>query len=68
MWSLLETIIREKIVKYLQVNKIMKDSQNSLRNKRFCLTNLLDFFDELFNETKAVDITWFPESFRHCPT
>ena len=70
--KLMETIIRDKIVKYLEENKIIKDSQHGFRNKRSCLTNLLDFFYEVFNsydETKAVDIIYldFQKAFDTVP-
>ncbi|XP_063855989.1 conserved oligomeric Golgi complex subunit 6-like isoform X2 [Scylla paramamosain] len=68
----METIIRDKIVKYLEENKIIKDSQHGFRTKRSCLTNLLDFFYEVFNsydETKAVDIIYldFQKAFDTVP-
>uniref|UniRef100_A0A0P4VVU6 Reverse transcriptase domain-containing protein n=1 Tax=Scylla olivacea TaxID=85551 RepID=A0A0P4VVU6_SCYOL len=70
--KLMETIIRDKIVKYLEENKIIKDSQHGFRTKRSCLTNLLDFFYEVFNsydETKAVDIIYldFQKAFDTVP-
>ena len=70
--KLMETIIRDKIVKFLEENKIMKDSQHGFRNKRSCLTNLLDFFYEVFNsydETKAVDVIYldFQKAFDTVP-
>ena len=70
--KLMETIIRDKIVKFLEANNIMKDSQHGFRNRRSCLTNLLDFFYEVFNsydETKAVDIIYldFQKAFDTVP-
>ncbi len=59
--KLMETIIRDKIVKYLEENKLLNDSQHGFRNKCSCLTSLLEFFYEAFNsydETKAVDIIY----------
>ena len=41
---------------------MINNSQYGIRNKRSCLTNLLEFFNEVFNiydETKAVDIIYF---------
>ena len=70
--KLMETILRDKIVKYLEENKILNDSQHGFRNKRSCLTNLLDFFYEVFNsydETRAVDIIYldFQKAFDTVP-
>lgn len=70
--KLMETLIRDKIVKYLEENKLLNDSQHGFRNKRSCLTNLLDFFYEVFNsydETKAVDIIYldFQKAFDTVP-
>lgn len=59
--KLLETIIRDKIVTFLEENNIIKNSQHGFRNKRSCLTNLLDFFNEVYNsydEDRAVDIIY----------
>ena len=70
--KLMETVIRNKIVTFLEENKIIKDSQHGFRNRRSCLTNLLDFFYEVFNsydETKAVDIIYldFQKAFDTVP-
>ena len=54
----METVIRNKTVRYLEGNKIIKDSQHGFRNRRSCLANLLNFFYEEFNsydEPKAAD-------------
>ena len=59
--KLLETIIREKIVKHLEENNLIKDTQHGFRSKRSCLTNLLDFFNDvydMYDKTKAVDIIY----------
>ncbi len=42
--KLMETIIRDNMVKFLENNNILNNTQHGLRNKRSCLTNLLDFF------------------------
>ena len=68
----METVIRSKIVMFLEENKIIKDSHHRFRNRRSCLTNLLDFFYEVFNsydETKAVDIIYldFQKAFDTVP-
>ena len=56
----METIIRDKLVTFLEEKNIMiNNSQHGLYNKHFCLTNLLEFHNDVFNiynETKAFDI------------
>ena len=47
---MLERIIKEEIVKYLEDNKLLRDSQHGFRKGRSCLTNLLEFFQTLSNE------------------
>ena len=54
----METIIRDKLVTFLEENIMINDSQRGFRNKRSCLTSHLDFYNDVFNiydETKAVD-------------
>ena len=70
--KLMESILRDKIVYYLEKNNIIKDSQHGFRNKRSCLTNLLDFFNEvysLYDNMKAVDIIYldFQKAFDKVP-
>ena len=68
----METIIRDKIVKYLEENNIIKDSQHGFRHRRSCLTNLLDFFHDVYkayDESRAVDIIYldFQKAFDTVP-
>ena len=68
----MESILRDKIVQYLEMNNIIKDSQHGFRNKRSCLTNLLNFFNEvysLYDNTIAVDIIYldFQKAFDKVP-
>ena len=42
--KLMESILRDKIVEFLEKNNIIRDSQHGFRNRRSCLTNVLDFF------------------------
>ena len=46
--KILEKIIRDKVVTFLEDNSIISDSQHGFRNKRSCLTNLLDFFQGIY--------------------
>ena len=48
--KMLEKIIKEEIVSYLEENELLKDTQHGFRRGRSCLTNLLDFFQTLTNE------------------
>ena len=50
----METIIRDKLVIFLQENIMIKNSQHDFRKKRSCLTNLHDIYDE----TKSVDMIY----------
>ena len=43
--KLFERIIRDYLVKFLEDNKLLRDSQHGFRTKRSCLTNLLEFLD-----------------------
>ena len=68
----LETLIRDKLVNHLEENKLIKNTQHGFRNKRSCLTNLLDFLYDILNqydESKAVDIIYldFQKAFDKVP-
>ena len=70
--KVMETLIRNKIVSHLEENSLIKSSQHGFRNKRSCLTNLLDFYYDVFNifdETKAVDVIYldFQKAFDKVP-
>lgn len=70
--KLLETILRDKIVDFLEVNNLIRDSQHGFRSKRSCLTNLIDFYHNLFNiynDTKSLDIIYldFKKAFDKIP-
>ena len=70
--KLMETIIRDNMVKFLEDNAILNNSQHGFRNKRSCLTNLLDFFYYIFNvydESKSVDVVYldFQKAFDKVP-
>ena len=54
----METITRDKLVTFLEKNILLDNFQQSFRNKRSSLTNLLDSHNDVFNiydETKSVD-------------
>ena len=70
--KMLETLIRDKLVNHLEENKLLRDTQHGFRNRRSCLTNLLDFLHDVFNqydESKAVDVIYldFQKAFDKVP-
>ena len=70
--KMLETLIRDKLVSHLEENYLLKNTQHGFRNKRSCLTNLLDFSYDILNqydESKAVDIIYldFQKAFDKVP-
>ena len=50
--KVLESIIRDSIVKYFDDNNMIGDSQHGFRQHRSCLTNLLEFMEDM---TSAID-------------
>src|SRR2546425_1757221 len=60
--KLMEKILKIEIVKFLESNDKLSDSQHGFRNKRSCLTNLLDFTENLLNlndKNEPIDILFF---------
>ena len=47
--KLMETIIRDKLVTFTGENIMIDNTQHGFRNKHSCLTNLLDFYNDVFN-------------------
>ena len=69
---MLETLIRDKLVKHLEQNNLLKNSQHGFQNKCSCLTNLLNLLHDIINEydeSKAVDIIYldFQKAFDKVP-
>ena len=59
----MERLIKRKIITHLQGNKLIGESQHGFRNKRSCLTSLLDFFAHVIDtydtgNNKAVDLIY----------
>ena len=57
----MESIIKDQLVKHLDVNGLLADSQHGFRSKRSCQTNLLAFTNEmskLLDERKCVDVLY----------
>ena len=70
--KLMESVIRDKIVHFMETNDIINDSQHGFRNKRSCVSNLLDFYNDVFqmyDNTRAVDIVYldFQKAFDKVP-
>ena len=47
--KILETIIKDNIVKHLDNNSLIGNTQHGFVKGRSCTTNLLDFFEEVTN-------------------
>src|SRR6218665_302265 len=48
--KVLESMVKRVIVEHLEDNKLIKISQHGFMKGRSCLTNLLDFFEEVYDE------------------
>ena len=69
---MLESIIRDKVVNYLEGNSLIRDTQHGFRHKRSCLSNLLTFYNDLFSAhdiTRSLDIVYldFQKAFDKVP-
>ena len=59
--KILESLIRDKIVEHLDKHRLINDSQHGFRKNRSCLTNLLQFYNKIFDiydEYRAVDVIY----------
>jgi len=70
--KLLEGVIRDRIYKYLDRQGLIRESQHGFVRGRSCLTNLLEFFEEVtrkVDEGKAVDVVYldFSKAFDKVP-
>ena len=70
--KLLEGILVDKIVDYLELHNLITDSQHGFRRHRSCLTNLLEFFHVMLSEydrSRAIDILYldFQKAFDKVP-
>ena len=50
--KIMESIVKDDVTEYLEENKLINNSQHGFRQKRSCLTNLLEYMEEV---TKTVD-------------
>jgi len=70
--KLMEFIIRDVIVEYLEANQLLKDSQHGFRTGRSCLTNILVFLDKItewVDQGEVVDVVFlfFAKEFDKAP-
>ena len=57
---ILERIIRDHLVKFLEDNALLRDSQHGFRSKRSCLTILLEFLDLVSNYVdQGIPVGWY---------
>ena len=68
----MERIIRDTLVDYLEHHQLILPTQHGFRQRRSCLTNLLEFFGLVYqdyDECKAVDLIYlnFQEAFDKVP-
>ena len=70
--KVLEKIFKAKLLEHLTRYRILKDSQHGFTKGRSCLTNILDFLEEVYeklDEGKAVDVVYldFAKAFDKVP-
>lgn len=70
--KVLESIIKDRVVNFLETNNLINTSQHGFRRGRSCVTNLLDFYHYVFSEcdrSRAVDIVFldFRKAFDKVP-
>jgi hypothetical protein len=70
--KVLEKIIKSNIIEHLNANRIINDSQHGFTKGRSCLSNLLDFFEEVYDNldrNNSVDIIYldFAKAFDKVP-
>ncbi len=53
--KIMEKIIKEDIVKFLERNNLIRNSQHGFRSKRSCLTNLLEFMERVAKHLDSGD-------------
>ncbi|KAF2364248.1 Reverse transcriptase domain [Trinorchestia longiramus] len=68
----IERLLKVRITEHLNDQNLINDTQHGFREKRSCLTNLLDFFEEvnrIYDRTKAADLVYldFQKAFDKVP-
>ena len=59
--KVLESLVRKHILKHLAANNILSDKQHGFRERRSCLTNLLEvteFWSEILDDDDGVDVAY----------
>ena len=59
----MERLVRGRVIRHLEMNNLIGDSQHGFRNKRSCLKSLLDIFAQVIDtydrdNNKAVDLVY----------
>jgi hypothetical protein len=70
--KIFESVLKDKILEHLEKHSLIRDSQHGFTRGRSCLTNLLDFLEEVTKELdkgNAVDIIYldFAKAFDKVP-
>ena len=70
----MERLAKGRLITHLEMNNLRGDSQHGFRNKRSCMTSLLDFFAQVIDtydtdNNKAVDLVYrdFQKAFDKVP-
>ena len=70
----MERLVKGRLITHLEMNNLIGDSQHGFRNKRICLTSLLDFFTQVIDtydtdNNKALNIVYldFRKAFDKVP-
>ena len=70
----MERLVKGRLITHLEINNVIGNSQHGFRNKRSCLTSLLDFFSQVIDtydtdKNKAVDLVYldFQKAFDKVP-
>ena len=70
--KIFETLVRDRLVKHLEENSLIRESQHGFRKGRSCLTNLLTFLDKVtgcIDSGNSVDVVFldFTKAFDKIP-
>lgn len=49
-------MVRNKLLSFSEENNLIRNSQHDFRNERSCLTNLRDFYNDIYEETEVGDV------------
>ena len=59
----MKRLVKGRLITHLEMNNLIGDSQHGFRNKRSCITSLLDFFAQVIDtydtdNNKAIDLVY----------